>query len=286
MVTTAIVKGNHKAGEIQGQNREYSRLFNLLGAKHITIGVNRMDCDTAVYMQMRYDESANVMKSMLIMVGWKQDTVEKDTRVLPISGCLGDNLPEKSKKMGWCKNTVVECSIENFHCGTVYDMLDKLFLVPERPVRALTRMLFADIYLMKGFGDVLAGSVERVQLKLGDEVVFLPTDTVSYMQMRHDGFTNETKSMLIKGDLFANSNDNGGLNIKGLDKQKMPRSDDATVHKKGTTLDLTHEFDVQIHVLNIPIEIKFDYSPIGFVHFSRSACRISVFERKMEDPAR
>jgi len=61
----------------------------------------------------------------------------------------------------------------------------------------------------------------------------------------------------------------------------MPRSDDVTVHKKGTTLDLTRDFDVQIQVLNIPIETKFDYSPIGFVHFSCSACRISVFERKM-----
>jgi len=171
-------------------------------------------------------------------------------------------------------------------------MLDKLFLVPERPVRALTRMLFADIYLMKGFGDVLAGSVERVQLKLGDEVVFLPTDTVSYMQMRYDGFTNEMKSMLIKGD-FANFGDNGGLNIKGLDKQKMPRFHDVTVHKKGTTLDLTREFDVQIQVLKIPIEIKIGYSSIGLVHFSRSAYRISVLERKtgketgvkkMEDP--
>jgi len=97
-------------------------------------------------------------------------------------------------------------------------MLDKLFRVPKRPVSALMRTPIFDIYMMKGVGDVLAGRVEQGQLKLGEEVVFLPTHTVSYMQMRHDGFTNETKSMLIKGDLFANSNDNGGLNIKGLDK--------------------------------------------------------------------
>mmetsp|Transcript_39216 Transcript_39216/g.101486 ORF Transcript_39216/g.101486 Transcript_39216/m.101486 type:complete len:165 (-) Transcript_39216:96-590(-) len=88
------------------------------------------------------------------------------------------------------------------------------------------------------------------------------------------------KSMLIKGD-FANFGDNGGLNIKGLNKQKMLRFHDVTVHKKGTTLDLTREFDVQIQVLKIPIEIKIGYSSIGLVHFSRSAYRISVLERKM-----
>merc|ERR1712110_499567 len=40
--TTAIAKGNHKAGEIQGQTRQHSRLINLLGVKQIAIGVNKM----------------------------------------------------------------------------------------------------------------------------------------------------------------------------------------------------------------------------------------------------
>ena len=40
--TTAIAKGNHKAGEIQGQTRQHSRLINLLGVKQICIGVNKI----------------------------------------------------------------------------------------------------------------------------------------------------------------------------------------------------------------------------------------------------
>jgi elongation factor 1-alpha len=46
--TTAIAKGNHKAGEIQGQTRQHSRLINLLGVKQICIGINKMDTDTPV----------------------------------------------------------------------------------------------------------------------------------------------------------------------------------------------------------------------------------------------
>ena len=61
--TATIAKGNHKAGEIQGQTRQHSRLINLLGVKQITIGVNKMDCDTAGYKKERYDEIANEMKS-------------------------------------------------------------------------------------------------------------------------------------------------------------------------------------------------------------------------------
>merc|ERR1711974_553980 len=40
--TTAIQKGNHKAGEVQGQTRQHARLINLLGVKQVIIGVNKM----------------------------------------------------------------------------------------------------------------------------------------------------------------------------------------------------------------------------------------------------
>merc|ERR1712183_785082 len=76
--TTAIAKGNHKAGEIQGQTRQHSRLINLLG-------VNKMDCDTAGYRIARYEEIMNEMKSMLVKVGWKKDFIEKTTPFMPIS---------------------------------------------------------------------------------------------------------------------------------------------------------------------------------------------------------
>jgi hypothetical protein len=45
--TTAIQKGDHKAGEIQGQTRQHARLINLLGVKQLIVGVNKMDTETA-----------------------------------------------------------------------------------------------------------------------------------------------------------------------------------------------------------------------------------------------
>ena len=66
---TAIQRGNHKAGEIQGQTRQHSRLINLLGVKQLLIGVNKMDCDTAGYKKDRYDEISAEMINMLQKVG-------------------------------------------------------------------------------------------------------------------------------------------------------------------------------------------------------------------------
>jgi elongation factor 1-alpha len=47
--TTAIQKGNHKQGIVQGQTRQHARLINLLGVKQIVVGINKMDTDVAGY---------------------------------------------------------------------------------------------------------------------------------------------------------------------------------------------------------------------------------------------
>jgi len=292
--TTAIAKGNHKAGEIQGQTRQHSRLINLLGVKQIVCGCNKMDCDTAGYKQARYEEVSNEMKSMLVKVGWKKDMVEKNVPFLPISGWMGDNLlkPEDSAgklNMPWWSGVEVEASGEKIMVKVLYDFLDKVCRVPERPTSAPMRMPISGIYKIKGVGDVLAGRVEQGLVKPGEEVIFLPTHTASN-PCTGKVFTVEMHHQRVD---FAGPGDNVGLNIKGLDKNNMPRSGDVMVYKKDTTLGQTASFDAQIQVLDIPNEIKVGYSPIGFVRCGRAACRISKLKwkmgketggKKMEDP--
>merc|ERR1711939_646034 len=70
--TTAIQKGNHKQGVVQGQTRQHARILNLLGVKQLVIGVNKMDSDVAKYSEERYNEIRDEMRSMLIRVGWKK----------------------------------------------------------------------------------------------------------------------------------------------------------------------------------------------------------------------
>merc|ERR1712139_21288 len=159
--TTAIQKGNHKAGEVQGQSRQHGRLINLLGVKQLLIGVNKMDTDTAgPYAKSRYDEVGGEMKNMLIKVGWKKDFVEKSVPVPPLSGWMGDNLIKKSENMGWWSGMDVECSSGTLHVDTLHDVLDLFCRVPERPISAPMRMPISGIYKIKGVGDVLARRVE------------------------------------------------------------------------------------------------------------------------------
>uniref|UniRef100_A0A7S4GKQ8 Tr-type G domain-containing protein n=2 Tax=Sar TaxID=2698737 RepID=A0A7S4GKQ8_OXYMA len=275
----AIQKGNHKAGEIQGQTRQHSRLINLLGVKQIIIGVNKMDCDLSGYKQARYDEIANEMRNMLAKVGWKKDFLDTNVPFMPISGWCGDNLFKESTNMPWYKgqDVVVPGTSEKIHVHTLYDALDKFCRVPVRPSEAAMRMPVSGIYKIKGVGDVLAGRVEQGIVKPGEEVVFLPTHTPSNacsgkvftVEMHH---TRQEQ---------AKPGDNVGLNIKGLEKQNMPRAGDVMIYKKDTTLSAAGSFTAQVQVLDIPGEIKMGYSPIGFVRCGRAACRISGLNWKV-----
>merc|ERR1712031_117021 len=79
----------------------------------------------------------------------------------------------------------------------------------------------------------------------------------------------------------AKPGDNVGLNIKGLDKNNMPRVGDVMIYKKDSTLDRCGQFTAQIQTLDIPGEIKVGYSPIGFVRCGRSACKLKEIDWKV-----
>jgi len=288
--TTAIQKGNHKAGEVQGQSRQHARLINLLGVKQLLIGVNKMDTDTAgPYAKARYDEVGGEMKNMLIKVGWKKDFVEKSTPVLPLSGWMGDNLIKKTENMSWWSGQDILVEKATMHIDTLYDCLNDMCKPPGRNDSAAMRMPVSGIYKIKGVGDVIAGRIEQGLVKPNEEVIYMPTHTsanacggkVFTIEMHH------TRHEVAK------PGDNVGLNIKGLDKNNMPRVGDVMIYKKDTSLDRCGQFTAQIQTLDIPGEIKLGYSPIGFVRCGRSACRATGFNfkvgketggKKMENP--
>jgi elongation factor 1-alpha len=276
--TTAIQKGDHKAGEIQGQTRQHARLINLLGVKQIIVGVNKMDSDTAGYKEERYNEIRDEMRDMLVKVGWKKEFVLECTPVLPISGWIGDNLIKPSDKMPWWKGQDVKAADgRTIHVHTLLDTLNDFACIPARKTDAPMRVPISGIYKIKGVGDVVAGRVEQGTVLPNREVVFLPTHTAA----NPCGGKVFTVEMHHKRVEQAVTGDNVGMNIKGLEKSNMPRSGDVMIYKEDTTLRPCKSFTAQIQTLDIPGEIKVGYSPIGFVRCGRSACKITKLNWKI-----
>jgi elongation factor 1-alpha len=277
--TTAIAKGDHKTGEVQGQTRQHARLINLLGVKQFIVGVNKMDCDVAKYGEARYVEIRDEMVNMLSKVGYNAATIEK-IPIIPISGWIGDNLIAKSANMGWWNGMEVPLDDKKkvkVMVVTLLDALEKMVKIPTRITDKDMRMPVSGVYKIKGVGDVITGRVEQGKVSPGDEVEFLPTSTAS-KTCTGKIFTVEMHHKQVP---FAGPGDNVGLNVKGLEKTHMPRSGDVMVMKKDKSLQICKSFTAQVQVLTHPGELKVGYTPIAFVRTGRSAVKIAGITWKM-----
>merc|ERR1712054_396068 len=272
-------KGDHKAGEVQGQTRQHARLINLLGVKQLVCCVNKMDAEPAAgYKKDRYDEISSEMKLMLVKVGWPKQFVEKRVPIIPISGWMGDNLLEKSTNMGWWDGQNVKISKEKgCKVTTLKDALDNFVQPAKRDPEKPMRLPLSGVYKIKGVGDVLTGRVEQGSVKPGEEVVFLPTHTAANA-CTGKVFTVEMHHKRIESGL---SGDNIGMNVKALNKDNMPRVGDVMIYKKDDSISQSNNFTAQVQVLDIPGEIKCGYSPIGHVRCGRAACRLVKLNWKM-----
>jgi elongation factor 1-alpha len=277
--TTAIQRGNHKQGIVQGQTRQHARLINLLGVKQIIVGINKMDTDVAGYKKERYDEIKAEMASTLIKVGWKKDFVEKSTPFMPISGWIGDNLLKPSDKMAWWTGNEVVKPLDGktITVKTLLDCLNDMVEPPTRDAAKSSRMPVSGVYKIKGVGDVITGRVEQGIVKPGSEVKFVPTDT-SNLACTGKIFTVEMHHTTHEQ---ANAGDNVGLNVKGLAKENMPRVGDVMVDKKDATLQQVASFCAQVQVLDHPGQLKPGYSPIAFIRTGRSAVKLSKIDWKV-----
>jgi len=269
---TAIQKGNHKAGEVQGQTRQHARLINLLGVKQLVCGINKMDVNdgtNGTYSEARYLEISTEMNRMLKLVGWPPGFVDKKVPIIPISGWNGDNLLGASPNMPWWKGQKVKISKEK--AMTVVTLLDALneFVQPAtRDPDKKMRLPISGVYKIKGVGDVLTGRVEQGSVNCGKDVIFLPTHTLS-TACPGKIFTVEMHHKRLEDG--GKSGDNIGMNIKALNKDNMPRVGDVMIYKEDDTLATSENFSAQVSVLDIPGSIKPGYSPIGHVRCGRAA---------------
>jgi elongation factor 1-alpha len=280
--TTAIARGNHKTGEVQGQTRQHARLINLLGVKQIVIGVNKMDCDVAKYSEARYLEIKEEMINMLLKVGWNKAVINKRTPIIPISGWMGDNLCSKSAKMPWWKGMQIiridnEGNKSKVQVDTLLDAFEKMVVPPARQGDKDCRMPVSGVYKIGGVGDVITGRVEQGTVKPDSFMKFLPTHTPSTACMGKV-FTVE---MHHKNVPAAFAGDNVGLNIKGLDKGNMPRVGDVMVTKEEAVCTAIQEMTCTLQVLDHPGELKKGYTPIAYIRTGRSAVKMTEIVWKM-----
>lgn len=142
---------------VQQQSRLHGFLLNLLGVRQIVVLVNKMDM--MEYSQARYEAIRDEYSRYLQSIGANADAV------IPISARDGDNLTGPSSHMAWYRGP------------SVMDVLSSF-----RPTRRATelplRFPIQDVYK---FDDrrILAGRIESGRLKVGDHLLFSPSNKIS-----------------------------------------------------------------------------------------------------------
>ena len=139
---------------VQEQSRRHGYLLRLLGMKQVAVVVNKMDLvkhDPEVFYKIK-SEYTEFLNSMGV----------EAAEYIPVSAKLGENIAHRSENMTW------------YQGPTVLEMLDQFEdKMPE--VNQPFRLPLQDVYKFDE-RRILAGRVESGTAKVGDEVIFSPSN--------------------------------------------------------------------------------------------------------------
>jgi bifunctional enzyme CysN/CysC len=142
---------------VQEQSRRHGYLLNLLGIRQIAVLVNKMDLQN--HSQAKFEQIEREYRVFLKTIGVQPKVF------IPIAAKHGDNVASRSANMPWWTGP------------TVLDTLDQ-FKVSELPKDQPLRFPIQDVYRFDE-RRILAGRVEAGSIKVGDRIIFSPTNKTS-----------------------------------------------------------------------------------------------------------
>ncbi len=142
---------------VQENSRRHGYLLHLLGIRQIAVLVNKLDLEN--YSEARFQQIEVEYRAWLKTIGVEPKVF------IPIAARHGDNIATRSPNMSWWQGP------------TVIETLDA-FSATDRPQNQPLRFPIQDVYRFDE-RRIFAGRVEAGVLKIGDKLVFSPTDKTS-----------------------------------------------------------------------------------------------------------
>jgi elongation factor 1-alpha len=248
----AVLMVSAKDG-IQPQTKEHAFLAKVLGIAQFAVNLNKMDAVN--YSQADFDKQKAEVVNLLKGIGYNPETVP----IIPCSSYNGDNLTKKSDKTPW------------YNGPTLLEVIDS-FKVPPKPTDKPLRLPIQDVFTITGHGTVPVGRVETGTMKPGENIVVMPSGAkgeVKKVEMHHQELE------------IANTGDNVGFNLKGVEKKDIKRGD--VIGPSSAPPTVAADFTAQIVVLNHPTAISIGYTPVLHIHTAQFAGRVTEIVEK-KDP--
>lgn len=174
----AIILIDARKGVIE-QTCRHSFIAHLLGIKHVTVAVNKMDL--VDWSQEKFDEIVASYKDFASRLSIPEITF------IPISALHGDNVVNKSDHMPWYQGSPLLYHLETVYIGTDVNHVD-----PRFPVQYVIRPHSDEWHDFRGFSGRVASGV----FKPGDDVTVLPSGFNAKVKAihTHDGELDEAFS--------------------------------------------------------------------------------------------
>jgi len=170
----------------------------------------------------------------------------------------GRNLAEKSKNMPWYTGPTLVQALDNF-------------TVPAKPVDKPLRLPIQDVYTITGVGTVPVGRVETGVMKVGEQIVIMPS-----------GIKGEVRSIETHHTMIpeAGPGDNIGFSVKGISRADARRGD--VIGSVSDPPSVVKEFIGQIIVIHHPTAIATGYTPVIHAHTVTMAATFAELIQKID----
>jgi bifunctional enzyme CysN/CysC len=153
----AIILVDARKGVIE-QTRRHSYIASILGLRHVTFAVNKMDL--VEFSEERFREIEAELGTVASRLSLN------DVHVIPISALRGDNVVEQGEGMPWVEGPTLLEHLETVEIAGDRDLEHRRF-----PVQWVIRPMADEHHDYRGYAGQVAGGVWRA----GDEVVVLPS---------------------------------------------------------------------------------------------------------------
>ena len=144
---------------VREQSRRHGYLLHLLGVRQVAVVINKMDL--AGFAAERFEAIAEEYRAYLERIGVTADCI------IPVSARDGDNVAGRSENMPW------------YDGPTVAEALDG-FTAPPSLIALPLRLPLQDVYRFDE-RRILAGRIESGRLKVGDELLFSPSNKTAHV---------------------------------------------------------------------------------------------------------
>jgi peptide chain release factor subunit 3 len=244
-------KGEFETGfERGGQTGEHAMLAKTLGVEKLLVCINKMDDDSVMWEQKRYDDIVNKLSTFLE----KQAKFSKDSVVfLPISGLKGHNIKERMDTPKW------------FTGKTLLETLDSCE-IPRSSKESAVRIPMLDGY--RDMGAVTAiGKVEQGTIRPGTKCIVMPIAAKC------------TVACVYINDVpmkYAKVGENVTLKMMGVTEDQLQKG--FVLCPQVDPIRVVTKFKAMLQVMELPDNLPVmtvGYKAVIHVHVASEECEVS-----------